>query len=55
MRVIIPIALHARDAKGTAVAAGLYENRVTGVFADLPVGEPDPVERARLIREQLRR
>jgi diacylglycerol O-acyltransferase / wax synthase len=53
VRVIIPIALHARDAKGTAVAAGLYENRVTGVFADLPVGEPDPVERARLIREQL--
>ncbi len=53
VRVIIPIALHARDAKGTAVAAGLYENRITGVFADLPVGEPDPVERARIIREQL--
>jgi WS/DGAT/MGAT family acyltransferase len=53
VRVIIPIALHARDARGTAVAAGLYENRITGVFADLPVGEPDPVERARLIREQL--
>jgi diacylglycerol O-acyltransferase len=53
VRVIIPIALHARDAKGTAVAAGLYENRITGVFADLPVGEPDPLERARMIREQL--
>ncbi len=53
VRVIIPIALHARDAKGTAVASGLYENRITGVFADLPVGEPDPVERARMIREQL--
>lgn len=53
VRVIIPIALHARDAKGTAMAAGLYENRVTGVFADLPVGVADPVERARLIREQL--
>jgi diacylglycerol O-acyltransferase / wax synthase len=53
VRVIIPIALHARDARGTAVAAGLYENRVTGVFADLPVGEPDPIERARIIREQL--
>ena len=53
VRVIIPIALHARDAKGTAVASGLYENRITGVFADLPVGEPDPAERARIIREQL--
>jgi diacylglycerol O-acyltransferase / wax synthase len=53
VRVIIPIALHARDAKGTAVAAGVYENRVTGVFADLPVGEADPLERARIIREQL--
>lgn len=53
VRVIIPIALHARDAQGTAVAAGLYENRITGVFADLPVGERDPLERARIIREQL--
>jgi WS/DGAT/MGAT family acyltransferase len=53
VRVIIPIALHARDAKGTAVAAGMYENRITGVFADLPVGEPDPIERARIIHEQL--
>jgi diacylglycerol O-acyltransferase / wax synthase len=53
VRVTVPIALHARDAKGTAVSAGVYENRVTGVFADLPVGEPDPLERARIIREQL--
>jgi WS/DGAT/MGAT family acyltransferase len=53
VRVIIPIALHARDSRGTAVAVGLYENRITGVIADLPVGEPDPLERARIIREQL--
>jgi WS/DGAT/MGAT family acyltransferase len=53
VRVVIPIALHARDAKGTAMAAGLYENRITGVIADLPVGEPDPVKRARIIRDQL--
>src|SRR6266851_601086 len=53
VRVIVPIALHARDAKGTAIAAGVYENRVTGVIADLPVGVEDPVERALLIRDQL--
>jgi diacylglycerol O-acyltransferase len=53
VRVIIPIALHARDARGTAVASGLYENRITGVVADLPVGVEDPLERARLVREQL--
>ncbi len=53
VRVIIPIALHARDAKGTAVAAGFYENRITGIVADLPVGVDDPVERARMIREQI--
>ena len=53
VRVIIPIALHARDARGTAVAGGFYENRITGVVADLPVGVEDPIERARLIREQL--
>ena len=40
-------------AKGTAIATGVYENRVTGVIADLPVGVEDPVERARLIRDQL--
>ena len=53
VRVIIPIALHARDARGTAVAGGFYENRITGVVADLPVGVADPLQRARLIREQL--
>jgi WS/DGAT/MGAT family acyltransferase len=53
VRVIIPIALHARDARGTAVASGFYENRITGVVADLPVGVEDPLERARLVREQL--
>jgi diacylglycerol O-acyltransferase / wax synthase len=53
VRVIIPIALHARDAKGTAATDGLYENRVTGMIADLPVGVEDPIERARLSRDQL--
>jgi WS/DGAT/MGAT family acyltransferase len=53
VRVLIPIALHARDARGTAVASGLYENRVTGVIVDLPVAVEDPLERARIIREQL--
>lgn len=54
VRVIVPIALHARDARGTATASGLYENRVTGVVADLPVGVEDPIERAALIRDQLK-
>ena len=55
VRVLVPIALHARDATGRAVheGDGRYENKVTGAMVDLPVGLDDPLERARIIRERM--
>jgi WS/DGAT/MGAT family acyltransferase len=56
VRIMVPIALHARDASGRAVHAGdgQYENKATAVVAELPVSIEDPLERARLIHEQLK-
>jgi len=53
---LVPIALHARDAKGTAVHAGdgRYENKATAVPTDLPVAIDDPLERARIVHEQMK-
>lgn len=53
IRALIPVALHARDASGTAVGDGKVENRVTGMFAELPVGIDDPVECLHTITAQL--
>ena len=55
IRVLVPIALHARDAKGVAVHAGdgKYENKATAVTVDLPVAVDDPLQRAKLVRERM--
>jgi WS/DGAT/MGAT family acyltransferase len=56
VRVLVPIALHARDAKGMAVPSGdgRYENKATAVPTDLPVAVEDPLERARIVHEQMK-
>jgi len=56
VRVLIPVALHARDAKGMAVPSGdgRYENKATVVPTDLPVAVDDPLERARIVHEQMK-
>jgi diacylglycerol O-acyltransferase len=55
VRVLVPVALHARDAKGMAVHAGdgRYENKATVVSVDLPVSVDDPIERTRMVRQQM--
>ncbi|TDK94327.1 wax ester/triacylglycerol synthase family O-acyltransferase [Mycobacterium paragordonae] len=53
IRTLIPVAMHARDERGTAVGSGKTENRVTGMFAELPVGIEDPAACLREISEQL--
>jgi WS/DGAT/MGAT family acyltransferase len=55
VRVMVPVALHERDARGMAIHAsdGTYENKATAVVVDLPVSVDDPLERARLVREQM--
>lgn len=54
VRTLIPVALHARDERGTAVGDGKATNKVTGMFAELPVGVADPVDCLRAITEQLK-
>jgi diacylglycerol O-acyltransferase / wax synthase len=54
IRTLIPVAVHARDERGAAVGDGKIENRVTAMFAELPVGIDDPVACLREITEQLR-
>jgi WS/DGAT/MGAT family acyltransferase len=53
IRTLIPVATHARDAHGTAIGDGHIGNRVSGLFAELPVGISDPVARLANITEQL--
>ncbi len=47
VRSMIPVSLRAADARG------LFDNRVTAVFAELPVDIDDPVERLRQVRAQM--
>jgi len=47
VRTLVPVSVRAEHERGT------YNNRVSGVFADLPVGRPDPVSRLAGIRVQM--
>lgn len=47
VRTLVPVSVRRPDERGT------YNNRVSAVFAELPVGEDDPVARLDAIREQM--
>ena len=47
LRTLVPVSVRSADEKG------VYNNRVSAVFADLPVGIEDPVARLRSIRAQM--
>jgi hypothetical protein len=47
VRTVVPVSVRRPGEKGT------YNNRVSGVMVGLPVGVEDPVERLRLLREQM--
>jgi diacylglycerol O-acyltransferase len=47
VRTLVPVSVRSEQEKGT------YNNRVSGMFPDLPVGVADPVERLDNIREQM--
>jgi diacylglycerol O-acyltransferase len=53
LRTLVPVSVRARDETGRAVGDGEMSNRVSGVFADLPVHISDPVSRLRAISEQM--
>ena len=47
VRTMVPVSVRAPDERG------VYNNRVSAVFARLPVGVDDPAERLALIRDQM--
>jgi WS/DGAT/MGAT family acyltransferase len=47
VRTLVPVSVRKEDERGT------YNNRVSVMFAELPVGIEDPLERLASIREQL--
>jgi diacylglycerol O-acyltransferase len=53
VRTLVPVSVRPRDASGRAVGDGTFENRVSAMFAALPVGIDDPLERLRAISTQM--
>ncbi len=49
----MPVSVRARSGQGPAEGDGTLENRVSAMFAELPVGVDDPVERLHTISAQL--
>jgi diacylglycerol O-acyltransferase / wax synthase len=47
LRSLVPVSVRQEDARG------VLDNRVTAMLYELPVGVSDPVERLRLVREEL--
>ncbi|MBW2272852.1 MAG: wax ester/triacylglycerol synthase family O-acyltransferase [Deltaproteobacteria bacterium] len=48
VRTLVPVSVRRRDERGS------YNNRVAAIFAELPVGIEDPLERLGAIREQMK-
>jgi WS/DGAT/MGAT family acyltransferase len=53
VRTLVPVSVRPRDTSGRAVGDGTFENRVSAMFAELPVGIGDPVERLHAITAQM--
>jgi diacylglycerol O-acyltransferase / wax synthase len=53
VRTLVPVSIRPRDAAGKAVGDGTYENRVSAMFAALPVNIADPAERLHAITRQM--
>jgi len=53
VRTLVPVSVRPRDASGKAVGDGTYQNRVSAMFAELPVDIEDPVERLHALTLQM--
>jgi diacylglycerol O-acyltransferase / wax synthase len=47
IRTLVPVSVRKQSERGS------YDNKVSGMFAELPVGIEDPVERLHAVREQM--
>ena len=53
VRTLVPVSVRARDVSGRAVGDATYDNKVSAMFASLPVGIDDPAERLHAITIQM--
>ena len=53
IRTLVPVSVRPRDLSGRAVGDGSFENKVSAMFAELPVGIGDPVERLHAVTAQM--
>jgi diacylglycerol O-acyltransferase / wax synthase len=53
VRTLVPVSVRSRDLSGRAVGDGTYDNKVSAMFASLPVGIADPVDRLHDVSVQL--
>ncbi len=54
VRTLVPVSVRPRDASGKAVGDGTFENKVSAMFAELPVDIEDPVLRLHTISAQMK-
>jgi WS/DGAT/MGAT family acyltransferase len=53
VRTLVPVSVRPRDASGLAVGDGTLANKVSAMFAELPVDIADPVERLHAVTVQM--
>ena len=53
IRSLVPVSVRPRDHRGMAVGDGTMANKVSGMFAELPVHLADPVGRLRALTDQM--
>jgi WS/DGAT/MGAT family acyltransferase len=53
IRTLVPVSVRPRSVSGAAEGDGTLTNKVSAMFAELPVGLDDPVERLHSITDQL--
>jgi WS/DGAT/MGAT family acyltransferase len=53
VRTLVPVSVRPRADSGMAVGDGTFENKVSAMFAELPVGIEDPLERLAAISAQM--
>jgi WS/DGAT/MGAT family acyltransferase len=54
VRTLVPVSVRPRDDSGRAVGDGTYENKVSAMFAELPVEIEDPLLRLGAITDQMK-
>ena len=53
VRTLVPVSVRPRDDRGRAVGDGTLQNRVSAMFAELPVSIPDAADRLRSVSVQM--